>query len=83
MQYVDVGLNVEATLDGDRLRSKVEQSAVADERSGIGVQDPIVRQTMLESTSDVKSDKSMLLGSIDIPGTSRHQAVEAVAEPIQ
>jgi len=83
VQYLDIGLNVEATLDGDRLRSKVEQTGLADERSGIGVQDPIVRQTMMEAVSDVKPGKSMLLGSIDVPGTSRQQNVEAVAELIQ
>ena len=83
VQYLDVGLNIEATLDGDRLRSKVERTSVADEKSGIGVQDPIVRQTMLEAISDVKPGKSMLLGSIDVPGTNHQQNVEAVAELIQ
>ena len=83
VQYLDVGLNVEASLDGDRLRSKLEQSAVADEKSGIGVQDPVVRQTMIEATTDLKPGKSSLLGSLDIPGTSRRQDVEVVAERIQ
>lgn len=83
VQYLDVGLNIEASLDGDRLRSKVEQSSVADEKSGIGAQDPVVRQTMLEATSDLPPGKTFLLGSLDIPGTTRHQEIEAVAEPIQ
>jgi len=83
VQYLDIGLNVEASLDGDRLRSKLEQSSVSDEKSGIGVQDPIVRQTTLEATSDLKAGKTFLLGSLDIPGTSRHQEIEASAERIQ
>ena len=83
VQYLDVGLNIEASLDGDRLRSKLEQSSVSDEKSGIGVQDPIVSQTMLEATSDLKAGKTFLLGSLDIPGTSRHREIEASAERVQ
>jgi hypothetical protein len=49
MTYVDVGMNFDATLDefanGVRLNSKVEQLSVADEKSGAGAQDPIIRQT--------------------------------------
>jgi type II secretory pathway component GspD/PulD (secretin) len=83
VQYLDVGLNIEASLDGDRLRSKVEQTSVSDERSGIGAQDPIVRQTSLEATSDVTPGRSFVLGSIDIHGTTRHEEIEAVAEHVQ
>ena len=83
VQYLDVGLNIEASLDGDRLRSKVEQSSVADEKSGMGTQDPVVRQTMLEATSDVVPGKSSVLGSLDIPGTTRRQEIEASAEPVE
>ena len=54
--YLDVGLNIDASLDGYadgvRLRTKVEQSSVAEERSGLGLQDPVIRQTQLEGTSD-------------------------------
>lgn len=83
VQYLDVGLNIDASLDGDRLRSKLEQSSMSDEKSGIGVQDPIVRQTTLEATSDLKAGKTFQLGSLDIPGTSRHQEIEASAELVQ
>ncbi len=82
VQYLDVGLNIEANLDGDRLRSRVEQSTVSEEKSGIGVQDPVVRQTTIEATSDMTSGKTIVIGSLDIPGTSRHQEIEAVAEPV-
>jgi hypothetical protein len=44
VQYHNVGLDIEATLngyaDGLRLRTRIAQSGVADEKSGIGVQDP-------------------------------------------
>lgn len=83
VQYLDVGLSIEASLDGDRLRSKVEQTSLADEKSGIGTQDPVVRQTMVEATSDMETGKTLALGSLDIPGTTRHQEIEATAEPVQ
>lgn len=83
VQYLDIGLTIEASLDGDRLHSKVEQSSVAEEKSGIGLQDPIVRQTTIDSTSDMTSGKAMVIGSLDIPGTTRRQEIEAVAEPLQ
>jgi len=83
VQYLDVGLNIEASLDGDRLRSKVEQTSVSDEKSGIGTQDPIVRQTSLDATSDVAPGRSVVLGSLDIPGTTRREEVEAAAEHVQ
>jgi len=41
VQYMDVGLNIEASadgyMDGLRLRSKIEQTNVADEKSGVGM----------------------------------------------
>ena len=50
--YIDVGLNFDATLDefanGVRLRTKIDQSSVAEEKSGVGPQAPVVRQTSLE-----------------------------------
>jgi type II secretory pathway component GspD/PulD (secretin) len=86
VQYQDVGLQIEATLngyaDGIHLRSKIEQSNVADEKSGIGTQDPIFRQTMIDSTTPLVPGKPLILGSLDIPGTNRHQQVEVTAEAI-
>jgi len=83
VQYLDVGLNIEASLDGDRLRSKVEQTGLAEEKSGIGTQDPVVRQTTIEATCDIAPGKTLVIGSLDIPGTTRHQEIEATAEPVQ
>ncbi len=87
VQYMDVGLSIEATVDGYmdglRLRSKVEQSSLADEKSGIGAQDPIVRQTMLDGTSTLVPGKPLILGSLDIPGTTRKQEIEVAAELVK
>jgi type II secretory pathway component GspD/PulD (secretin) len=87
VQYLDVGLNIEATLDrygdGVRLRSKIEQSSVADEKSGIGAQDPMIRQTLLEGTSSMEPGKPVVLGSLDLPGGARKQEIEVVSELVK
>lgn len=84
VQYVDVGLNIEASIEGSgealRLQSKVEQSSVGDEKSGIGAQDPVIRQTQLEGWSMLAQGKPTVLGSLDIPGTTRHEEVTVVSE---
>ncbi len=84
--YVDVGLNVDATLDrfanGLRLRSKVEQSSVAAPQTASSGQDPIIRQTTLQGTSVIYPGKPQILGSIDIVGSTRHVDIEVVAEPL-
>jgi type II secretory pathway component GspD/PulD (secretin) len=86
VQYQDVGLEIEATLngyaDGVHLRSKIAQSNVSDEKSGIGVEDPVFHETTLEGTATLVPGKPLILGSLDIPGTNRHQQVEVVSEVI-
>jgi type II secretory pathway component GspD/PulD (secretin) len=87
VQYQDVGFEIEASLnanlDGVKLRSKIAESSVADEKSGIGAQDPIFRQTTLDGTSTLTLGKPLVLGSLDIPGTTRHQEVEVVSELVR
>jgi type II secretory pathway component GspD/PulD (secretin) len=84
--FLDIGLNVDASLDesttGIRLRTKIERSSVAEEKSGVGSQDPIVRQTVLEGTSILTQGKPVTLGSLDIPGSARHLDVEVVLEVV-
>ncbi len=85
--YLDVGLNFDATLDesvnGVRLRTKVEQLSLAEERSGVGIQDPVIRQTSVEGTSILTEGKPLILGSIDIPGTTRHLDIDVVMEAVR
>ena len=80
--YLDVGLNIDASLDesesGVRLRTKVERSSVADEKPGSGT--PVIRQTVLEGTSTLVPGKPVVLGSMDIPGSTRHLDMEVVME---
>jgi len=84
--YLDVGLIFDSTLasygGGASLRSKVERSSVAEERSGVGPQDPVVRSTSVEGTSFLMAGKPMVLGSLDIPGSTRHLDVDVMIEPI-
>jgi type II secretory pathway component GspD/PulD (secretin) len=84
VEYKDVGLTIEATLnvnsEGVSLRTKVEQSRLAEEKSGLGDKDPVIHQTVLEGTSTLLLGKPLVLGSLDIPGTSRNLEIEVVPE---
>ncbi|HXC97374.1 MAG TPA: secretin N-terminal domain-containing protein [Edaphobacter sp.] len=84
--FIDIGMNFDATLDsysnGTRLKTKVEQIGVAEEKSGLGPQDPIFRQTALEGTVLLVPGKAMVLGALDIPGSTRHVDVDVMMEPI-
>jgi hypothetical protein len=87
VQYLDVGQEIDASLDGYldgvRLRTKVVQSSIAEDKSGVGTQDPVIRQTTLEGTSTLIQGKPLVLGSLDIPGSTRHQEVEVVSELVR
>jgi type II secretory pathway component GspD/PulD (secretin) len=80
IQYIDVGLSIDANIEGAALKTKVEQSSVAEEKSGVVPPDPIIRQTMLEGMSALAVGKPVVLGSLDVPGTTRRQEIEVVAE---
>ena len=85
--YLDIGQEIEASLDGYldgvRLRTKVIQSSIAEEKAGVGTQDPIIRQTTLEGTSTLIQGKPLVLGSLDVPGSTRHQEVEVLSELVR
>lgn len=84
--YLDVGLNIDASLDdlGDstHLRAKIEQSSLADSTDIAGVREPVIRQTVMEGTSVMVLGKPVMLGSLDIPGSTRHLDIEVVMETI-
>jgi hypothetical protein len=86
-QYLDVGMNFDATLTGTEgggvLKTKVEQSGVAEEKSGVGPQDPVVRQSTFEGTAVLTMGKPAMLGSLDVPGSSRHLDIEVTMEPVK
>lgn len=86
VSYVDIGLNFDVLLEESannvKLSSKVEQSSVADQVSGLGMQDPVIRQTLLQGTSFLTAGKPLVLGSLDISGSTRRMDVSVVMEPI-
>ena len=85
--YLDVGQEIDASLDGYldgvRLRTKVVQSSIAEDKSLVGTQTPVIRQTTLEGTSTLVQGKPLVLGSLDVPGSTRHQEVEVVSELVR
>jgi hypothetical protein len=85
--YLDLGQEIEASLDGYldgvRLRTKVVQSSIAEDKSAADTRDPVIRQTTLEGTSTLVQGKPLVLGSLDIPGSTRHQEVEVVSELVR
>jgi type II secretory pathway component GspD/PulD (secretin) len=85
--YLDVGMNFNATLDAmgnnAMLKSSVEQSSVAPEKSDIaGVQEPIVRQSSLKGVALLAPGKPQMLGSMDIPGSTTRLDIEVLMEPL-
>ena len=86
--YLDIGLNVDASLDessqGLRLRSKVERMSVAAEEHVSGAaNDPLIRQAQIEGTANLVPGKSLTLGSLDVPGSTRHINVAVTAEVVR
>lgn len=86
VQYIDLGLNIRASLDGAAdglsLHTTIEQSSITDEKSGMGAQDPVIHQTLLDTTSTLVQGKPVLLGSLDIPGSTQHMEIEVSSEPV-
>jgi type II secretory pathway component GspD/PulD (secretin) len=86
VQYLDLGLSITTRLGGSaddpELRTKIEQSSLSEEKSGIGAQDPVVRQAVLEVNSNPVLGKPLVLGSLEMPGSTRHEEVEVTLEPL-
>jgi type II secretory pathway component GspD/PulD (secretin) len=87
VQYQDVGLAINFTVEGRAagvaLQSKVEQSTLAKDKSGVGPQDPVLHQSVLEGSTALTLGKPLVLGSLDIPGTTRKQEISVVSELVK
>jgi type II secretory pathway component GspD/PulD (secretin) len=87
VQYEDVGLTIEAAVDGSpdtlRLHTRIAQSSISDERAAGNTGDPAIRQTALEAGAGLVPGKPLVLGSLDIPGTTRHEEISVVSELIR
>jgi type II secretory pathway component GspD/PulD (secretin) len=82
ISYVDVGLSISATFQGSSLKAKVEESAVADEKSTVNIQDPIIRQVWLANETTIIPGKTVVLGSFDIPNSTMHRDVQVRVERV-
>lgn len=87
VQYMDVGVNVDASLEpsGDELRlyTKFEQTSVAEEKSSVGIQDPLIHQSVLQGESTLAPGKPLVLGSMDLPASGKHVELSVVAEVVK
>lgn len=91
--YDDVGMNFDATVTemgkGVRLQSRVSQTSVAvpDQSEAQAKTDvvlhPVTRQANLEGAAFLTAGKPLVLGSLDIPGSTRHLEVEVVMEEVR
>jgi type II secretory pathway component GspD/PulD (secretin) len=87
VQYQDVGMSITASLGADAnalvLQTRVEASSLANPASDAGARDPNIHQAVWDGVSALALGKPLVLGSLDIPGTSRHEEFEVVAELVQ
>jgi type II secretory pathway component GspD/PulD (secretin) len=85
-QYQDIGMNIETSLagfeDGMRLHSKIEQTSISEEKSNVGIQDPVVKQSVLQVSSAFVPGKPLTIGSVDTPG-GKHMQVQVTVELLQ
>jgi hypothetical protein len=69
--------------NGVEVTSRLDQSSVSEEESSVGKSDPVIRQATLENTALLTPGKPVMLGSLDIPGSTRHLDVEVVIEVVR
>jgi hypothetical protein len=79
-------MNFDATLDEApsslRLKTKVEQSSLLEDRSSNVAQDPAIRQSVFEGSANLIPGKPLTIGSLDIAGTTRRIEIQVTVEPI-
>jgi type II secretory pathway component GspD/PulD (secretin) len=82
--YIDVGMNFDTTLvdigPQALLRFSVEQSSVGGVNTIAGVEEPVIRQTSLAGEATLTPGKPTILGSVDIPGSTRRLDIEVAME---
>jgi type II secretory pathway component GspD/PulD (secretin) len=82
--YIDIGMNFNSTVqevqDGVILLTSVDRSSVAEEKSAVGPQDPVVRQATFKGTVSLSAGKAIKLGSLDMADSTRHLELEVMME---
>lgn len=83
-QYVDIGIGISARVEnsggGLRLKTKVEQSELTDQKAGASPADPVIFQTVLDTVSLLAPGKPQVLGTLNLP--DGEQQVSVTAEPV-
>ncbi len=84
--YIDVGMNFAATLtemgEYAMLKSDVAQTSAQEKTTIEGVQEPIVRQAEVKGESVLTPGKPVVLGSMDMPGSTSRTDIEVVMQPL-
>lgn len=84
-QYVDVGISISAQVENSggalRLRTKVEQSELTDQKPGANPADPVIFQTVLDTVPLLTPGKPQVLGTLSLPDGD--QQVSVTAEPVR
>jgi len=84
--YLDVGMNIDVTVNpysnGLIMKSKIEQSSLGKEISEIGPHDPIVHQTVIEGVTMLAIGKPLVLGSLDLPDSTKRMEISVIAEAL-
>ena len=86
--YIDVGLSFRSSLtpygtDGIRLQSKVERTAIAQEKVSTLAEDPLIRQSVIEGVANLTIGKPQHLGNIDVIGSTRQLQIDALVEVVK
>ena len=85
--YLDIGMNFDAAVavsgNSVRLKSKVEDSSLDQPVTIAGVTEPVVRQSVLDGTSLLTLDKPAMLGTIDVPNSTRHIDIAVLIEQVK
>ncbi|MEZ2348147.1 hypothetical protein [Terriglobus sp. RCC_193] len=86
--YVDVGFSFEATVtaygsEGVRLQTKVERSAIAQEKTSVLAADPLIRQSMINGVVNLTLNKPQHLGNIDVIGSTRQLQIDGLVEVVK
>lgn len=80
LQYLDIGMNLEVTAYEAGLHTKIEESNISAEKSSVGIQDPVIGQTVFEGNSPLITTKAVVLGTMDVPGSTHQQQISVRAE---
>jgi type II secretory pathway component GspD/PulD (secretin) len=86
VSYIDVGMNFDSRIaeagDGGMLVFNVEQSSVGATDAGVSPLNPVLHQIVVKGEALLSVGKPLMLGSADVPGSTRHIEVEVLMEQL-